>query len=217
MLSNLELRWLPPVRSFLFLFHALSSPTPRQHRRPFFFPCRSFPLPRLPLWFSEGSWRQLRRLAVTGGTYYPINYHLEFHTSSPQPWITPSLFDVTGDSRIIDEWTFCQYQERTVATSVLQAHWNTWITELDFSAIAAAGYITFNRVWLALIFLPIGISLNHVRLPIGYWAFDVSDGEPFIQGQVTYLQRAVTWAQNHGLKLIIDLHGPSNVHSLNQS
>jgi glucan 1,3-beta-glucosidase len=50
-------------------------------------------------------------------------------------------------------------------------------------------------------------SLNHVRLPIGYWAFDVSRGEPYIQGQLPYLQKAVTWARNHGLKLIVDLHG----------
>jgi glucan 1,3-beta-glucosidase len=49
--------------------------------------------------------------------------------------------------------------------------------------------------------------LNHVRLPIGYWAFDVSEGEPYIQGQLSYLQKAVTWAGNHGLKLIVDLHG----------
>ncbi|KAH9486278.1 Glucan 1,3-beta-glucosidase [Psilocybe cubensis] len=105
-----------------------------------------------------------------------------------EPWITPSLFDNTGDSRIVDEWTFGQFQDKATATSVLQNHWNTWITEADFAAIAAAG-------------------LNHVRLPIGYWAFDVSGGEPFIQGQLPYLTKAVTWAQNHGLKLIVDLHG----------
>ena len=49
------------------------------------------------------------------------------------------------------------------------------------------------------------ISLNHVRLPIGYWAFDVSGGEPFHQGQLPFLNNAVTWARNHGLKLIVDL------------
>ncbi|KAG6837641.1 hypothetical protein H0H93_004917 [Arthromyces matolae] len=104
-----------------------------------------------------------------------------------EPWITPSIFDNTGDSRIIDEYTFGKYQDRATALGVLQNHWNTWITEADFSAIAAAG-------------------LNHVRLPIGYWAFDVSGGEPYIQGQLPYLDKAVTWARNHGLKLIIDLH-----------
>lgn len=50
-------------------------------------------------------------------------------------------------------------------------------------------------------------SLNHVRVPIGYWAWDVSAGEPYIQGQLPYLRDAVKWAGNHGLKLIIDLHG----------
>jgi glucan 1,3-beta-glucosidase len=56
-----------------------------------------------------------------------------------QPWITPSLFDNTGDPRIIDEWTFGQYQDRSVASTVLKIHWDTWITEADFAAIAAAG------------------------------------------------------------------------------
>ncbi|KAF4604892.1 exo-1,3-beta-glucanase [Pleurotus pulmonarius] len=105
-----------------------------------------------------------------------------------EPWITPSLFDATGNDAIVDEWTFGQLQDRNVATAALKKHWDTWITESDFAAIAAAG-------------------LNHVRLPIGYWAFEVAPGEPFIQGQLPYLTKAVTWAQNHNLKLIVDLHG----------
>ncbi|EKM84058.1 hypothetical protein AGABI1DRAFT_51741 [Agaricus bisporus var. burnettii JB137-S8] len=105
-----------------------------------------------------------------------------------EPWITPSIFDNTGDSRVIDEWTFGQFVDRSTATNVLRNHWNTWITEEDFARIAAAG-------------------LNHVRLPIGYWAFEVAAGEPYIQGQLPFLEKAVTWAQNHNLKLIIDLHG----------
>ncbi|TDL20936.1 exo-beta-1,3-glucanase [Rickenella mellea] len=105
-----------------------------------------------------------------------------------EPWITPSLFDNTGNNAIVDEWTFCQYQSHSTALATLQNHWNTFYTEADFAAIAAAG-------------------LNHVRLPIGYWAFDVGPGEPYISGQQAYLQKAVTWAGNHGLKLIVDLHG----------
>ena len=50
-------------------------------------------------------------------------------------------------------------------------------------------------------------SLNHVRIPIGYWAFEVGSGEPYISGQLPYLQNAVGWARNHGLKVIIDIHG----------
>lgn len=79
-------------------------------------------------------------------------------------------------------------QSKATATAALQTHWNTWITESDFKAIAAAG-------------------LNHVRLPIGYWAFEVGPGEPYIQGQLSYLQKAITWADNYGLKVIFDLHG----------
>ncbi|KAF8716095.1 hypothetical protein AX14_012427 [Amanita brunnescens Koide BX004] len=105
-----------------------------------------------------------------------------------EPWITPSIFDNTGNSKVVDEWTFGQYSDRSTALNTLTNHWNTWITASDFEAIAAAG-------------------LNHVRLPIGYWAFDVSAGEPYIQGQLPYLEKAVTWAGNCGLKLIIDLHG----------
>lgn len=44
-------------------------------------------------------------------------------------------------------------------------------------------------------------------LPIGYWAFDVSGGEPYHQGQYPYLLKAVQWAKNHGVKVWIDLHG----------
>ncbi|KAH7910927.1 glycoside hydrolase family 5 protein [Hygrophoropsis aurantiaca] len=105
-----------------------------------------------------------------------------------EPWITPSMFDNTGNSAIVDEWTFCQYQNHDTASQALKSHWDTWITETDFASIASAG-------------------LNHVRLPIGYWAFETGPGEPYISGQLSYLQKAITWASNHNLKLIVDLHG----------
>ena len=49
--------------------------------------------------------------------------------------------------------------------------------------------------------------LNHVRIPIGYWAFDVAEGEPYIQGALHYLKKAVEWAAEYKLQVIIDLHG----------
>ena len=52
-----------------------------------------------------------------------------------------------------------------------------------------------------------------MRLPIGYWAFDVSEGEPYVQGQLPYLTKAVNWAQIYGLKLIVDLHGNKTLRS----
>jgi len=100
----------------------------------------------------------------------------------------PSLFTNTGNDGIVDEYTFCQYQDYNTAHTALVSHWNTWITEDDFRQIAAAG-------------------LNYVRIPIGYWAYDVSGGETYIQGQANYLDHAIGWARNHGLKVLIDLHG----------
>jgi len=32
-------------------------------------------------------------------------------------------------------------------------------------------------------------------------------GEPFVQGQLPYLDKAISWASTYGLKVIIDLHG----------
>ena len=49
--------------------------------------------------------------------------------------------------------------------------------------------------------------LNHVRIPIGYWAFDISGGEPYVQGQLPYLKKAIEWAESYKLKVIVDLHG----------
>lgn len=53
-----------------------------------------------------------------------------------EPWITPSLFDNTGNGAIIDEWGFGQLQDRSVAQAALKKHWDTWITEDDFRQIA---------------------------------------------------------------------------------
>ncbi|KAF9532615.1 glycoside hydrolase family 5 protein [Crepidotus variabilis] len=113
-----------------------------------------------------------------------------------EPWITPSLFDATGNDKIIDEFTLGQYLDPGKAQTLLQQHWSTWITEDDFVQIAAAG-------------------LNHVRIPIGYWSIPLTssdtkestDSSPYVTGAWDFLLRAVSWANNHGLQVIIDLHG----------
>ncbi|KAF8971713.1 exo-beta-1,3-glucanase [Flammula alnicola] len=105
-----------------------------------------------------------------------------------EDFTTPSLFDNANDTRIVDEWTFGQYQDKAVARSALEKHWSTYITEQDFADIFAAG-------------------LNHVRIPVGYWAFEIYPGDEFVQGQLPYLLKAVKWAAKYGLKIIIDLYG----------
>ncbi|EEB06132.1 glucan 1,3-beta-glucosidase [Schizosaccharomyces japonicus yFS275] len=102
-----------------------------------------------------------------------------------ESWITPSLF---SDTSVSDEWSLCETLGQTAAAERLTNHYNTFINESDFSKIAGYGF-------------------NAVRIPIGYWAFNVSDGEPFVQGQEAYLDSAISWANNAGLKVWIDLHG----------
>lgn len=50
-------------------------------------------------------------------------------------------------------------------------------------------------------------GLNALRIPLGYWAVDNRDYEPYVAGQYPYLIRAVNWAREVGLQVMIDLHG----------
>ena len=72
--------------------------------------------------------------------------------------------------------------------SRMQKHWSTWITEDDFSEMASHG-------------------INMVRIPVGYWSVSPLDEEPYIQGAYEYLDKAIGWAGNHDIKVLIDLHG----------
>ena len=72
--------------------------------------------------------------------------------------------------------------------SRMQKHWSTWITADDFSEMASHG-------------------INMVRIPIGYWSLSPIDGEPYIQGAAEYLEKAIGWAGDNGIKVMIDLHG----------
>ncbi|KAI6854487.1 glycoside hydrolase [Hortaea werneckii] len=104
-----------------------------------------------------------------------------------EPWITPSIFENTPDN-VVDEYSFCETLGKDEAYSRLHDHWSSWITEDDFSEIA-------------------GIGLNFVRIPIGYWSVAQEDGSPYVQGAYDFLGKAVGWAGDHGLKVMIDLHG----------
>ncbi|MCJ1400043.1 exo-1,3-beta-glucanase [Xylographa trunciseda] len=102
-----------------------------------------------------------------------------------EPWITPSIFEAQNGS-VVDEWTLCEMVPN--AADILQQHWSTWATLADFQKIAAAGF-------------------NTVRIPVGYWAFMLVPGEPYIQGAEKYLDQAIGWARQTNLKVWIDLHG----------
>lgn len=46
-----------------------------------------------------------------------------------------------------------------------------------------------------------------MRIPIGYWSVIPRDGEPYVQGAYDKLGEALDWANDAGLKVMIDLHG----------
>ena len=102
-----------------------------------------------------------------------------------EPWITPSIFQ-QFDGSVVDEYTLCK--NSADAESILQSHWGSWASQSDFQKIADSGF-------------------NLVRIPIGYWAFQKADGDPYVQGAADYLEQAIGWARTAGLQVWIDLHG----------
>jgi len=96
--------------------------------------------------------------------------------------------DLPGRDEVVDEYTYSQKLGKSATSERLTKHWNTFITEDDFKEIANAG-------------------LNHVRIPIGYWALAPRNEDPYVQGQLEILDKAITWARNSKLKVMLDLHG----------
>ncbi|KAJ7118711.1 glycoside hydrolase superfamily [Mycena epipterygia] len=125
-----------------------------------------------------------------------------------EPFIVPSLYQTlqsrtTTTVTVIDEWTLIQAMEADTANggvSQLEDHYKTFITEQDFMQIAAAG-------------------LNYVRIPLGYWAIEVLDGENFLpKTSWTYFLKAVQWARKYGLRINLDLHAlPGSQNGWNHS
>ncbi|CDR41190.1 CYFA0S06e03532g1_1 [Cyberlindnera fabianii] len=108
-----------------------------------------------------------------------------------EPYITPSLFQQFGtdESKIpIDEYTFAKVLGKEKALEKLEQHWSTYYTESDIKEIKSYG-------------------LNLIRIPIGYWAFELLSDDPYVQGQEKYLDQAIQWARTYDLKVWIDMHG----------
>ena len=109
-----------------------------------------------------------------------------------EKWMTPSLF---AGLEATDETTWCAELGRD-APARLRAHWQSFITREDFA-------------WLA------GVGINAVRIPIGHWVFGPpypyhakygSDPHPFVPGGIEIVDRALDWANEFGLRVVLDLH-----------
>ncbi|KAI9226312.1 MAG: glycoside hydrolase superfamily [Piptocephalis tieghemiana] len=108
-----------------------------------------------------------------------------------EPWIRPSLFsqweEVPASEQVVDEWTFTERLGPREASKVLNRHWDEWVTEAEIEELA-------------------GYGINHVRIPLGYWALDIDPEEPYVSGALSYLLRAVRWAGKYGIKVFVELH-----------
>lgn len=109
-----------------------------------------------------------------------------------EKWMVPSVFEGLAAT---DETTWCA-ELGDAASERLHRHWNNFITRSDFEWIAAHG-------------------LNAVRIPVGHWIFGAdypyhpsygSCRHPFVTGGIAVLDRAMDWAAELGLHVVLDLH-----------
>ncbi|KAI9812229.1 MAG: exo-1,3-beta-glucanase [Phylliscum demangeonii] len=109
-----------------------------------------------------------------------------------EKWMSPELFAGTNAT---DQWTF---DGTAGAAAKLQAHWDTWFTQADVR-------------WLR------GVGINTLRVPIGFWAYDNAE-TPYLHGADAYLEKAIGWAREAGLKVWVDCHGlPGSQNGLDHS
>lgn len=109
-----------------------------------------------------------------------------------EKWMVPSLFEGLAAT---DETTWC-VELGPAAAGRLRRHWDSFIAREDFAWIAGRG-------------------LNAVRIPVGHWIFGPDypyhpkygpNRHPFVEGGIEVLDRALEWAQEFGLAVIVDLH-----------
>ncbi len=97
-----------------------------------------------------------------------------------EKWMTPSVFENFAAE---DEYGLCSQPSPELAKHLKQ-HRDSFITKEDF-------------IWLK------EHSIQAVRLPVGYWVFG---GEEPYRGTLKYVDRAFAWAQETGLKVLLDMH-----------
>lgn len=98
-----------------------------------------------------------------------------------EKWMKPDLFAACGEE---DEIWMHRTMDSAALWELLARHRDTYVTLEDFREIARRGY-------------------NLVRIPVPYFVLGDRDGHP---GCVEYLDKAFDWAEQTGLKVMIDMH-----------
>ena len=110
--------------------------------------------------------------------------------------MSPSLFSCASGPKVSELDIAYGWGSVEGAQSVLERHWDTWITQSDMDYLA-------------------GIGINTVRLPIGYWNLgpEYCRGTSYDQISSVYqnswprVKRAINMAGKSGLGVLVDLHG----------
>ncbi|KAI3883369.1 hypothetical protein MKW92_039615 [Papaver armeniacum] len=100
-----------------------------------------------------------------------------------------AIFRMTfvGD-QMLGEYQLCNGHGLENATKVLTEHRNNYITREDFQYLSQHG-------------------INTVRIPVGWWITnDPNPPAPYVGGSLAALDNAFKWAQEFGIKCIVDLH-----------
>lgn len=111
-------------------------------------------------------------------------------------WITADGAGFGSGKGWVDEWTMAQTYDQN--RDYINAYWRGWVTEQDFSEIAAAG-------------------LNTVRIPVGFWTFIPTKAPEPYRGQVETwqsLKNAFGWAKKYNLRIMLDMHAVPGPQSL---
>lgn len=89
----------------------------------------------------------------------------------------------------VDEYTLtAAFNNKPLARSYLERHWNSFLTEDDLKQIKSSG-------------------LDYVRVPIPHWIFgNISSEEPYVDGQWPHFVRMCNWARDIGLQVWPDIH-----------
>ncbi|MBQ6550171.1 MAG: cellulase family glycosylhydrolase [Lachnospiraceae bacterium] len=98
-----------------------------------------------------------------------------------EKWMNPAMF---SDTEALDEYHLPRMLPEAVYRERIRTHRNEYITERDFTRIASWGF-------------------GLVRIPVPFFIF--GDVPPFI-GCIEELDKAMSWAEAYGLKVLIDLH-----------
>ena len=98
-----------------------------------------------------------------------------------EKWMKPDLFEGSGAE---DETWLSRNLPEEELKARLKHHRDTYITEDDFRQV---------KEW----------GINVVRLPVPYHVF--GDRPPLV-GCIEYVDKAFMWAENYGIKILLDLH-----------